>query len=184
MNPLVGGILWGAAAGAAGTTALNATSYLDMTARGRPTSSTPEDTVEALSSKIHIEVPGEGETRDNRVAGLGPLTGLISGVGIGALLGLVRAAGWRPTPVVGCAVATFGALLGGNGPMTVLGVTDPRTWPPSAWVADIVPHLSYGVVTALVLDRLDPAPPAARWERLGHDLKRAKEFGLDHAPRR
>lgn len=155
MNTVVRGILLGAAAGAAGTTALNATSYLDMVVRGRPTSSTPEDTVQALSEKLHVPVPGVGPSHDNRVAGLGPMTGLIAGVGIGALLGLVRTAGWRPPPLVSGVVATFGALIGTNGPMTVLGVTDPRTWPPSAWVADVVPHLSYGAVTALVLDRLD-----------------------------
>jgi hypothetical protein len=39
--------LLGAAAGAAGTTALNTVTYLDMAVRGRPTSSTPEDIVEA-----------------------------------------------------------------------------------------------------------------------------------------
>lgn len=149
------GLLLGAAAGAAGTTALNATTYLDMVVRGRPTSSTPEDTVEKLSERTHLPVPGVGETRDNRVAGLGPLSGLVAGVGTGALLGLVRAIGWRTGPGVGAVLATLGALVGSNGPMTVLGVTDPRTWPPSAWVADIVPHLAYGVVAAAVLDRLD-----------------------------
>lgn len=150
------GALLGAAAGAAGTTALNATTYLDMVVRGRPTSSTPEDTVEALSVKVHVAVPGTDDTRDNRVAGLGPLTGLVAGVGTGALLGLVRAAGWRPGLLGGGIAATLGALAGSNGPMTVLGVTDPRTWPASSWIADIVPHLVYGVVTAAVLDSLDP----------------------------
>jgi hypothetical protein len=53
-------------------------------------------------------------------------------------------------------VATLGALIGSNGPMTALGVTDPRTWPVSSWVTDLVPHVAYGLVTAAVLDRLDP----------------------------
>ena len=35
------GLLSGAAAGAAGTTALNVITYLDIALRGRPTSSTP-----------------------------------------------------------------------------------------------------------------------------------------------
>jgi len=65
------GALRGAAAGAAGTTALNAVTYLDMVLRGRGTSSTPEDTVEKLSDKIHVPVPGEGDERVNRVSGLG-----------------------------------------------------------------------------------------------------------------
>jgi len=147
--------LLGAAAGAAGTTALNAVTYLDMAVRGRPTSSTPEDTVEALSARVHLPIPGEGKVRANRVQGLGPLAGLVAGVGIGGLLGAARGAGWRPTLLTGSTVATMGALIGTNGPMTALGVTDPRTWPASAWAADIVPHLAYGVVTAAVLDRLD-----------------------------
>ena len=60
MNTMVQGILLGAAAGAAGTTALNATSNLDMALRGRPTSSTPEDTVQALAEKLHAPIPGDG----------------------------------------------------------------------------------------------------------------------------
>jgi len=149
------GALRGAAAGAAGTTVLNAVTYLDMVLRGRGTSSTPEDTVEKLSDKIHVPVPGEGDERDNRVSGLGALTGIVSGVGIGGLLGVVRAAGWRPGLLAGSTAATLGALLGTNGPMTALGITDPRTWPPSSWVSDVVPHLAYGVVTACVVAGLD-----------------------------
>ncbi len=149
------GALRGAAAGAAGTTVLNAVTYLDMVLRGRGTSSTPEDTVEKLSDKIHVPVPGEGDERDNRVSGLGALTGIVSGVGIGGLLGVVRAAGWRPGILAGSTAATLGALLGTNGPMTALGITDPRTWPPSSWVSDVVPHLAYGVVTACVVAGLD-----------------------------
>ena len=145
----------GAAAGAAGTTALNAVTYVDMAVRGRPASSTPEDTVERLSEVAHVAVPGVGEVRTNRVAGLGPLTGLLAGVGVGALLGVARAAGWRPGLGAATTAATLGALVGTNGPMTVLGVTDPRTWPVSSWVADVVPHVAYGAVTAAVLDRLD-----------------------------
>lgn len=149
-------VLLGAAAGAAGTTALNAVTYLDMAVRGRPSSSTPEDTVKELSERAGVPVPGEGDEQENRISGLGPLSGLLAGVGVGALLGSTRVAGWRPGIGVGAAAATAAALVGTNGPMTVLGVTDPRSWPASAWVADIVPHLAYGAVTAAVLDRLDP----------------------------
>jgi hypothetical protein len=39
--------------------------------------------------------------------------------------------------------------------MTALGVTDPRTWPVSSWVTDIVPHLAYTAVTLAALDLLD-----------------------------
>ena len=147
--------LLGAAAGAAGTTALNALTYVDMAARGRPASSTPETTVEKLSEVAHVPIPGNEETRENRVSGLGPLTGQLAGVGIGAALGLSRAAGWRPGFGVSTAVATVGAMVGTSGPMTLLGITDPRTWPARSWVVDIVPHLAYGAVTAAVLERLD-----------------------------
>lgn len=153
-------VLLGAAAGAAGTTALNALTYIDMAVRGRPASSTPETTVQTLSDKTHVPVPGDEQARENRVAGLGPLTGLLAGVGVGALLGAGRSAGWRPGVAVGTAAATLGALVGTNGPMTALGVTDPRTWSATSWVVDVVPHVAYGYVTAAVLDRLDP--PALR----------------------
>src|SRR3954447_22376030 len=98
---LVRWALRGAAAGAAGTTALNAVTYLDMAVRGRPASSTPSETVERVARGAHLEIPGSGESRANRVEGLAPLTGLAIGVGLGVALGLARAVGWRPGPVAG-----------------------------------------------------------------------------------
>jgi len=154
---LAAGVAAGAAAGAAGTTALNALTYLDMAVRGRPTSSAPQDTVEALSEKAHVPIPGDEDIRQNRVAGLGPLTGLVAGVGIGAVLGVARSAGWRPGLLATGLAATVGALIGTNGPMTVLGVTDPRTWAAKDWVSDVVPHFAYGAVAAYVLRGLDTA---------------------------
>src|SRR3712207_3713590 len=124
----LGWVLRGAAAGAAGTTALNAVTYLDMVGRGRAASSTPERTVEELAERAHVAIPGDEETRQNRVQGLGPLTGLVAGIGIGVLTGLARAAGFRSPPLVGTGLITAGVLVGTNGPMTALGITDPRTW--------------------------------------------------------
>jgi len=155
---LVRGVLIGAAAGAAGTTALNAVTYLDMVARGRPTSSTPEATVEKLADKAHVPVPGEGDARQNRVAGLGPLTGWWPGSGWGPGWGWAAPPAGRPDLVVSGLLATVGALIGSNAPMTVLGVTDPRTWAATDWVADVVPHVVYGAVTAWVLRGLDQHP--------------------------
>jgi hypothetical protein len=149
------GLVIGAAAGAAGTTALNAVTYVDMAVRGRPASHTPENTVTKLASVAHVSIPGDDDARQNRVAGLGPLTGLAAGVGVGALLGLARSAGWRPGMVVSSAGATVGALVASNGPMTLLGVTDPRTWSVIDWVSDLVPHVAYGAVAAAVLRELD-----------------------------
>ena len=151
----LGWVLRGAAAGAAGTTALNAVTYLDMVGRGRGTSSTPEQTVEALAEKAHVQIPGDEETRSNRVQGLGPLTGLVAGIGVGALAGLARAAGFRTPPLVGTALTTVGVLVAANGPMTVLGITDPRTWSTVDWISDVVPHLAYGVVVKTTMDAFD-----------------------------
>jgi hypothetical protein len=148
----LGWVLRGAAAGAAGTTALNAVTYLDMVGRGRGTSSTPEQTVEALAEKAHVRIPGDEEKRSNRVQGLGPLTGLVAGIGVGVLTGLVRATGFRTQPLVGTALTTVGVLIASNGPMTVLGITDPRTWSRTDWVSDVVPHLAYGVVVKTTMD--------------------------------
>ena len=150
-----GWVLRGAAAGAAGTTALNAVTYLDMAGRGRGTSSTPEQTVEALAEKVHVQIPGDEEERANRVQGLGPLTGLAAGIGAGVLAGLARAAGFRPPLLVGTLQSTLTVLVGSNGPMTVLGTTDPRTWSTTDWVSDVVPHASYGIVTHATLAAFD-----------------------------
>ncbi|MDI3313360.1 MAG: hypothetical protein QJR12_03450 [Mycobacterium sp.] len=148
--------LWaGAAAGAAGTTALNVITYADMAVRGRPASTTPERTVDALAKLVHLTIPGTGDVQANRISGLGALTGYTAGIGIGVLLGLAYGLGWRPGPLVATLVATGGALIGTNGPMIALGVTDPRTWGAVGWISDVVPHFGYGLVTALVLHHLD-----------------------------
>jgi hypothetical protein len=152
-----GWALRGAAAGAAASTALNAVTYLDMAVRGRGTSSTPEDTVEKLAGKAHVDIPGDEEKRSNRLQGLGPLTGLVAGVGVGVLAGLFRAAGFRSSPPVGVALTTAGVLVAANGPMTVLGVTDPRTWSATDWVSDLVPHVVYGLVVKTTMDAFDRA---------------------------
>ncbi len=152
---VAGWALRGAAAGAAGSTALNAVTYLDMVVRGRGTSSTPEQTVEALAEKAHVPIPGDDETRSNRVQGLGPMTGLVAGVGVGVVVGLVRAAGFRSQPLVGTLLTTLGVLVAANGPMTVLGITDPRTWSATDWASDIVPHLAYGAVVKTTMDAFD-----------------------------
>lgn len=148
-------VLAGLAAGAAGTTALNAVTYLDMAVRGRPTSSTPEDTVEKLTDRAGVDIPGDGDTRKNRLAGLGPLTGLATGVAIGGAFGLARTFGFRPNVLVTGLVIGAAAMAGTDAPMAALGVSDPRTWAAKDWLSDAVPHLAYGLVTAAVVRGLD-----------------------------
>lgn len=149
------GIGTGMAAGAAGTTALNAVTYLDMAVRGRPASSTPEKTVEKLSDDTGVEIPGDEKSEQNRVQGLGPLTGILTGVGVGAALGVARAMGFRPKTVVTALLAGAGAMAASDVPMAMLKVTDPRSWSASSWLSDAVPHFAYGLVTAAVLLGLD-----------------------------
>ncbi len=148
-------LLLGAAAGAAGTTALNALTYADMTWRARPASTTPEKTVEQLAAAADLEIPGEGEERQNRLSALGALSGILTGVGVGAVYGLVRTIGVRPPTWLAATLLTAGAMAGSNGPMTVLGITDPRTWSPADWVSDVVPHVGYGIVAAATVAAAD-----------------------------
>jgi hypothetical protein len=154
------GILDGAIAGAAGTTALNAATYLDMAARGRPSSTGPEKTVEKLAERTSVQIPGDREARQNRVSGLGALTGIASGIAVGAALGALRSAGWRPTAPVSGAIASIAAMTLTDGIMSALGVTDPRHWSTTDWASDAVPHLAYGFVTATALDAM--GKPARR----------------------
>lgn len=149
------GILAGAAAGAAGTAALNATTYLDMVLRGRSTSSTPEKTVEAIEERLPASVPGDEQTRGNRISGLGSLTGIATGVGIGVLFGVVRRAGVRLPGPVGAVLAGLTAMASTDVSMTALRVTDPRRWSAEEWLSDIVPHLAYGAVTYALIEALD-----------------------------
>ncbi len=148
------GILAGAAAGAAGTAALNAVTYLDMAVRGRASSDTPAQTVEAIEDHLPVTVPGEGETREHRVTGLASLTGIVTGVGIGAAFGLLRRAGVRPPAPLGAALIGATAMASTDLSMAALGVSDPRNWTAADWLSDLVPHLIYGVVTDAVLRSL------------------------------
>ena len=144
-------MLRGAAAGAAGTTALNAvTTWTWPCADAAPADA--RQTVEKLAGKAHVAIPGDGTTRENRTQGLGALTGLVAGIGFGVLVGLARASGYRSSKPVGVALTTLGVLVAANGPMTVLGVTDPRTWSRTDWISDLVPHLAYGAVVKTTMD--------------------------------
>jgi hypothetical protein len=145
-------VLRGAAAGAAGTTALNAVTFLDMTLRGRPPSRTPETTVETLLGRIGLSLPGDDDSRQHRVEGIAALLGTVTGVGVGVVLASVdESLDWSlsrlPVPGVGLGLAAL-AMVAANGPMTLLGVTDPRTWTAADWVSDVAPHVAYGFTAA------------------------------------
>jgi hypothetical protein len=147
-------VLRGIAAGAAGTTALNAATYADMAVRGRPTSSIPERSVEKLASDAGIEIPGDGESLQNRVSGIGALlgigTGLSAGVAASALGPLMRR---LPLSAAAVLIGAL-AMAGSDIPMARLGLTDPTEWSGSDWLSDALPHLAYGVGTAWTLRAL------------------------------
>ncbi len=145
------GLLRGAAAGAAGTTALNAVAYLDMAVRGRPASDAPERVVARMAGAAGIALPGGRTQRRNRLAGLGPLAGIGTGVAVGALAGVLRGAGVRLPAAVGGPLLGAAAMLASDAPLAALGVSDPRTWSAVDWLGDAVPHLAYGFATHATL---------------------------------
>ncbi len=152
---MVRGLLRGLAAGAAGTTALNAVTYADMAWRGRPASEVPSQTIDKLAHDAGHPVPGDQRTRANRLEGLGALTGIGAGVAVGVLVSAARAAGLRLPAWAGPAAVAGLAMAMTDVPMARMGVSDPRSWSRSAWLSDIVPHLAYGLVTHATLVSLE-----------------------------
>jgi hypothetical protein len=152
---MTSGTLRGALAGAAGTTALNAATYLDMALRARPASSSTTELVEQTADRANVTIPGDEDERGNRVQGLGPLAGIAVGVTVGAVAGLVHHALARrgrtvpamvEVPLLGAA-----AMALSDGPLKLLGISDPATWKAADWASDAIPHLLYGTVTYSVL---------------------------------
>ena len=149
-------LLMGTAAGAVGTVALNVATYADMAIRGRPSSSVPAKMVGVLADKAGIPLSAGGEGDDekgqNRQSGLGALFGYVTGLGVGTAYGLLRPhLRGVPMPVAGVGVG-LAAMAASDIPIAALGVSDPATWGVSGWVADVVPHLAYGLVTAIAYD--------------------------------
>jgi hypothetical protein len=126
----------GLIAGAAGTEALNVTTYLDMLVRGRGPSSVPEAMVDKVVS-----------LDDNRKSALATLLGYATGLGIGAVHGLLG--GRLPAPVVGLA-----AMAATDSAIAASGVSDPREWSTTDWLSDLVPHLVFGWGVARTYDAL------------------------------
>lgn len=146
---------YGVAAGAAGVTTLNAITYLDMAVRARPASGTPSQAVEQLARKAGAPVPGQGDDHDNRLAGLGPLAGIVTGAAVGVAAAFARPILARiPAPL---AVAALGALAmaGSDGPLVALGLTRPDDWAAADWASDIIPHLGYGAAVYATLAALE-----------------------------
>ncbi len=148
-------VLTGTAAGAVGTVALNATTYADMALRGRPPSSVPAQMAGKLAGKVGIDLSDEedGDKKAHyRQSGLGALMGYATGLGVGTAYGLVRPLlGGVSIPLTGVGLG-LAAMAGSDVPATTLGITDPREWGLNSWTSDIIPHLAYGMVTAVAYD--------------------------------
>ncbi len=162
-------IVAGLVAGAAGTLALNVAGYLDMLVRGRPASRLPADVAGKLAEEIglpldfDIEPPASGADDDDddvdsrlasRQEALGALLGYANGLSIGAAYGILRLV--LPRPPVWLAGAALGslAMAASDYPAAKLGLTDPQTWSNADWMADVVPHMAFGVVTAGVFEAI------------------------------
>ena len=157
MSRLLTGLTSGMIAGAAGSTALNAFSYTKQAFNGQPSSATPDQAAQAVIQSVGGEVPGTPAKKAARLEGLGPLSGLGVGLGIGALAGMLRAAGIKIPMPAAPVVLGLGAMAVSDGVMTAVGITEPRTWTPSSVLQDALPHVVYGAVTVLALHRMiDP----------------------------
>lgn len=148
-------LLMGTAAGAVGTVALNITTYADMVIRGRPSSDTPTQVAGKLTDKAGLGLAAKAEDDEqaqNRLSGAGSLLGYVTGLGVGTVYGAFHlGAGKVPLPLAALGLAAT-AMAGSDVPTAAFGVSDPSTWPASSWAADIVPHLVYGIATALAFD--------------------------------
>ncbi|MEU4575458.1 hypothetical protein [Nonomuraea sp. NPDC023979] len=134
-------------AGAAGTSALNTCSYLDMAIRARPASGTPRRAIADLAARAHVDL-GDDERAGHRKDALGALLGYGTGAMAALCYGLLTS-GRRPAWPVGVPMLAGLAMIGSTGPLTALGITDPRTWSAADWISDVVPHLAYGVAAYL-----------------------------------
>jgi hypothetical protein len=130
-----------------GAVAIEGTSYVDMLLRGRPASELPGHAVRAGAAKAGLNLGPEGsDAARNRSEAIGALLGYGTGVALGCAYGLV-VRGHPGGRLRGLALGAA-AMVPGNLPVVASGLTDPRTWGVSGWLADIVPHLAYGFATA------------------------------------
>lgn len=140
--------------GVAATTAINMATYADMLVRGRPASRVPADSVRSLADRAGVALGSEGRAA-SRTEAAGALMGYVTGIGLasGYVLAEPLVRGRRPVWLVGSVLGAV-AMVGGNAPAIASGSTDPRHWGLEGWLADIVPHLVYGVVAVATADAI------------------------------
>jgi hypothetical protein len=163
-------IVAGAIAGAAGVVALNAVGYLDMLLRGRPASDLPARVAGKLAEEMGLpfDLNSDADTDDdeadelgdadepdapaNRREAMGALLGMANGVGIGVLYGVARLILPRPPAWLAGTALGAAAMAASDYPATRLGLTEPRDWTATDWASDVLPHMAFGVVTAIAFE--------------------------------
>jgi hypothetical protein len=141
--------------GAAGTAALDVATYLDMVARGRPSSDVPAKVAGELAGRAGLPLEGDDPKTSARRSGAGALLGYATSLGLGAAYALLRRpeGGRRRALPLGAGVALgLAAMALSDVPAVAAGATDPRRWGLPDWLSDLVPHVVYGVVTAAVVE--------------------------------
>jgi hypothetical protein len=116
--------------------------------------------VGVVAKKVNVPLSSKGvgaedDTAKNRESGIGALLGFVNGLGIGALYGLIRSQFDEDVsiPLAGTVIGAA-AMAASDVPLATSGVSDPRTWGVSGWASDAIPHLIYGLVTALAYEAL------------------------------
>jgi hypothetical protein len=156
---MFGSALRGLIAGAAGTVALNIATYVDMALRGRPSSNAPAKMIDTVVEKIHLPLSSQGvgsqdSTAQNRESGLGALVGYTNGLATGVIYALIREQLDEVSLTLAGVAVGLGAMAASDVPLITLRASDPKSWGVSGWLADIIPHLVYGIVTVATYEAL------------------------------
>lgn len=160
-------IVAGLVAGAAGTLAMQLAGHLDALIRGEAPSRSAAEIGGRLADEIGLPLDydvdaddtssdGGSETLDKRIQrrqeALGTLVEIGNGLTIGLLYGVARVVLPKaPSWLAGGALGAL-SMAAADYPAARLGVTDPERWRGTDWLADVVPHMVYGVVTAATFE--------------------------------
>ena len=138
-----GWALRGAAAGAAGTTALNVVAYLDMAVRGPGPQFQTTAEHRGRNWRGHAAPVDPGRRLTDgpaRVEGLGALTGLVAGVGVGGLRAGPGPPGFRSRRVLLTTLTVLVSTRNGASDRRSCASRIPRPWSVVDWISDLVPR--------------------------------------------
>ncbi|MEP7378401.1 MAG: hypothetical protein ABI725_02450, partial [Chloroflexota bacterium] len=88
----------------------------------------------------------------NRREAIGALLGMANGIGIGVAYGIVRLILPRPPAWLAGAALGAAAMAASDYPAARLGLTEPRDWSATDWASDVLPHMAFGMVTAITFE--------------------------------